>query len=153
MKTGQMAVIAVSVAIAALMGYMLLNGEDESPKGAKVEMQEQKIVAQKQTKESQIDSLISSDEVKKIEELKGAVESKSEGLSAAYITRCAPCHGNDGKGILAPSIAGKSKAGILASLKDYKEGKMQNSLMKGLLTNTPDAELETLAEEISKFKE
>ncbi len=41
---------------------------------------------------------------------------------------------------------------LLKKLADYKAGKVQNSLMKGLLTNVSDSELESLADEISKFK-
>ena len=54
---------------------------------------------------------------------------------------------------MAPSSARKSKDEILASLKNYKEGKVPNSLMKGLLTNVSDEDLGALADEISKFKE
>ncbi|WP_367178971.1 cytochrome c, partial [uncultured Campylobacter sp.] len=39
------------------------------------------------------------------------------------------------------------------SLKDYKAGKIKNSLMSGLLTNVSDENLDKLADEISKFKE
>ena len=81
------------------------------------------------------------------------VTRRSEGLSQAYLTRCAPCHGSDGKVILAPSIAGKSKEELLVKLREYKENKIPNSLMKGLLINTPESELESLADEISKFGE
>lgn len=54
---------------------------------------------------------------------------------------------------MAPKISGKSKDEILARLKDYKENKVPNSLMKGLLNNVSDEDLGLLADEISKFKE
>ena len=99
-------------------------------------------------------NLQDSEEIKKIKQLQNSVANQpSEGVSKRYLTSCAPCHGANGKGVMAPSIAGKSKDEILASLKNYKEGKVPNSLMKGLLTNVSDEDLGALADEISKFKE
>jgi len=99
-------------------------------------------------------NLQDAEEIKKIKQLQNSVANQpSEGVSKRYLTSCAPCHGANGKGVMAPSIAGKSKDEILASLKNYKEGKVPNSLMKGLLTNVSDEDLGVLADEISKFKE
>lgn len=99
-------------------------------------------------------NLQDSEEIKKIKQLQNSVANQpSEGVSKRYLTSCAPCHGANGKGVMAPSIAGKSKDEILASLKNYKESKVPNSLMKGLLTNVSDEDLGALADEISKFKE
>ena len=99
-------------------------------------------------------NLQDSEEIKKIKQLQNSVANQpSDGVSKRYLTSCAPCHGANGKGVMAPSIAGKSKDEILASLKNYKEGKVPNSLMKGLLTNVSDEDLGLLADEISKFKE
>ena len=99
-------------------------------------------------------NLQDSEEIKKIKQLQNSVANQpSQGVSKRYLTSCAPCHGANGKGVMAPSIAGKSKDKILASLKNYKEGKVPNSLMKGLLTNVSDEDLGALADEISKFKE
>ena len=99
-------------------------------------------------------NLQDSEEIKKIKQLQNSVANQpSEGVSKRYLTSCAPCHGANGKGVMAPSIAGKSKDKILTSLKNYKEGKVPNSLMKGLLTNVSDEDLGALADEISKFKE
>ena len=99
-------------------------------------------------------NLQDSEEIKKIKQLQISVANQpSQGVSKRYLTSCAPCHGANGKGVMAPSIAGKSKDEILASLKNYKEGKVSNSLMKGLLTNVSDEDLGALADEISKFKE
>lgn len=150
MKIGQIVIIGISVAIVGLMGYMLLSTE-ESNNDAKTQRMVKEEIPKKQTQNTKIESLIDSEEVKKIKELKDTVTKRSEGLSQAYLTRCAPCHGSDGKGTLAPSIAGKSKEELLVKLREYKENKIPNSLMKGLLINTPESELESLADEISKF--
>ena len=99
-------------------------------------------------------NLQDSEEIKKIKQLQNSVANQpSEGVSKRYLTSCAPCHGANGKGVMAPKISGKSKDEILARLKDYKENKVPNSLMKGLLNNVSDEDLGALADEISKFKE
>lgn len=99
-------------------------------------------------------NLQDAEEIKKIKQLQNSVANQSsEGVSKRYLTSCAPCHGANGKGVMAPKISGKSKDEILARLKDYKENKVPNSLMKGLLNNVSDEDLGLLADEISKFKE
>ena len=85
--------------------------------------------------------------------LQQSVKERDFEVSSSYLVSCAPCHGDDGRGKIAPPIGGKSKDQILASLKDYKAGKIKNSLMSGLLTNVSDESLDALADEISKFKE
>lgn len=94
-----------------------------------------------------------SEDLNKVLELQKSVEnSQNEGVSKLYLVSCAPCHAKNGEGIIAPSIKGKSKEELLKSLQDYKADKVPNSLMRGLLTNTSDENLELLADEISKFK-
>lgn len=39
-----------------------------------------------------------------------------------------------------------------SSVQEYKENKVQNTMMEDLLTRTPNEELEQLAKEISQFK-
>lgn len=73
-------------------------------------------------------------------------------LSRLYIVKCAACHGKDGKGIIGLPITGKSYEYNYDVLLKYKNGQVKNSLMKGLLENTPDNELKALAEEISRFE-
>lgn len=76
----------------------------------------------------------------------------SDKLSRLYIVKCAACHGKDGKGIIGLLIIGKSYEYNYEALLKYKNGQVKNSLMKGLLENTPDNELKSLAEEISRFE-
>ena len=40
----------------------------------------------------------------------------------------------------------------IKKLQEYKENKVQNTMMEDLLTRTPNEELEQLAKEISQFK-
>ena len=150
---GKKIAIIFGVLVLALMVFMLTSQpsapiKDASRPELKPAQQTQPKVVNEEL------NLQDSEEIKKIKQLQNSVANQpSEGVSKRYLTSCAPCHGANGKGVMAPSIAGKSKDEILASLKNYKEGKVSNSLMKGLLTNVSDEDLGALADEISKFKE
>ena len=150
---GKKIAIIFGVLVLALMVFMLTSQpsapiKDASRPELKPTQQTQPKVVNEEL------NLQDSEEIKKIKQLQNSVANQpSEGVSKRYLTSCAPCHGANGKGVMAPSIAGKSKDEILASLKNYKEGKVANSLMKGLLTNVSDEDLGALADEISKFKE
>ena len=150
---GKKIAIIFGVLVLALMVFMLTSQPSAPVKDAS--RPELKPAQQTQAKVVNEElNLQDSEEIKKIKQLQNSVANQpSEGVSKRYLTSCAPCHGANGKGVMAPSIAGKSKDEILASLKNYKEGKVPNSLMKGLLTNVSDEDLGALADEISKFKE
>jgi len=73
--------------------------------------------------------------------------------SPLYKKSCASCHGNIGEGIIGPKLIGQSKEKILKDLQDFKSGKRRNYVMYGLLGGLSQKELESLAEEISTFKD
>ena len=150
---GKKIAIIFGVLVLALMVFMLTSQPSAPVKDAsRPELKPAQQTQQKVVNEEL--NLQDSEEIKKIKQLQNSVANQpSEGVSKRYLTSCAPCHGANGKGVMAPSIAGKNKDEILASLKNYKEGKVPNSLMKGLLTNVSDEDLGALADEISKFKE
>ncbi|MGP1534001.1 MAG: c-type cytochrome [Campylobacter sp.] len=150
---GKKIAIIFGVLVLALMVFMLTSQPSAPVKDAsRPELKPAQQTQQKVVNEEL--NLQDSEEIKKIKQLQNSVANQpNEGVSKRYLTSCAPCHGANGKGVMAPSIAGKSKDEILASLKNYKEGKVPNSLMKGLLTNVSDEDLGLLADEISKFKE
>lgn len=150
---GKKIAIIFGVLVLALMVFMLTSQPSAPVKDAsRPELKPAQQTQQKVVNEEL--NLQDSEEIKKIKQLQNSVANQpSEGVSKRYLTSCAPCHGANGKGVMAPSIAGKSKDEILASLKNYKESKVPNSLMKGLLTNVSDEDLGALADEISKFKE
>ncbi len=150
---GKKIAIIFGVLVLALMVFMLTSQPSAPIKDAsRPELKPAQQTQQKVVNEEL--NLQDSEEIKKIKQLQNSVANQpSEGVSKRYLTSCAPCHGANGKGVMAPSIAGKSKDEILASLKNYKEGKVPNSLMKGLLTNVSDEDLGALADEISQFKE
>lgn len=79
-------------------------------------------------------------------------QEKFASVSTEYRVSCAPCHGLDGNGNIAPKIAKRSKEYILNMLSDFKTHEFENTLMNGLLKNISDDDLENLAEEISNFK-
>ena len=150
---GKKIAIIFGVLVLALMVFMLTSQPSAPVKDAsRPELKPAQQTRQKVINEEL--NLQDAEEIKKIKQLQNSVANQpSEGVSKRYLTSCAPCHGANGKGVMAPSIAGKSKDEILASLKNYKESKVPNSLMKGLLTNVSDEDLGVLADEISKFKE
>ncbi len=90
------------------------------------------------------------DELARLKE--AASNLQNSAVSQLYLKSCAPCHAKDGSGIIAPSIIGKSKEQILARLADYKANKIPNSLMKGLLDNVSQEDLNALATEIAAFE-
>ena len=143
MKPGKILALILGVALIALMIFMASSDDSNAPQ------QEVKPQAQaKPAPQSKSVDLIDDKDVKNIKILQQSVKERDFKVSS-----CAPCHGDDGRGKIAPPIGGKSKDQILASLKDYKAGKIKNSLMSGLLTNVSDESLDALADEISKFKE
>ena len=150
---GKKIAIIFGVLVLALMVFMLTSQPSAPIKDASRPEIKPQDFAPKQERNEEL-NLQDAEEIKKIKQLQNSVANQpSDGVSKRYLTSCAPCHGANGKGVMAPSIAGKSKNEILASLKNYKEGKVPNSLMKGLLTNVSDEDLDSLADEISKFKE
>jgi len=74
-------------------------------------------------------------------------------VSKEYKTRCASCHGINGKGIIGPDISGKSAEYIYTKLLDYKAGRLENPVMKGLIMNLSKETLKTLSDEIGNFKQ
>ncbi len=158
MKSGKVIAVVLGFLALALIAFMLSNTEESSsiptdrptlePNSNLNAQSEQKTI-QKKGSDYQSDAELET--VKKLRESVANVA--EEEVSRTYYRSCAPCHGRDGKGIIAPSIAGKSKDEIRKSLKDYKANLVPNTLMKGLFENIDDATLEGLADEISHFKE
>lgn len=151
MNLGKTIALFLGGLIVVLMIYMLLSSDSSSTLVVEEPVKTQPKPAI-QTTASNDGEFQTSDELKKIKELKQSVAVSSDGVSKLYLQSCAPCHAKDGSGVLAPSIIGKSKDEILARLNDYKAGKVPNSLMEGLLDNVSDENLTILADEISKFK-
>jgi cytochrome c553 len=114
---------------------------------------EQEKVEEKTTKVEKV--VVKSDEEKYLEDLKKQAGQKANyEVSAYYKVACSSCHGKTGEGTkVAPSIAGQSYEYLLSKLDDYKNGKVENSLMQsGLFINVNEEDLKKLAQEIANFK-
>jgi len=78
-------------------------------------------------------------------------------VSQAYKSKCASCHGVNGSGfqngkpMMGPKLFGQSSEEIFKKLVDFKAGRKENVVMKGLLLHLEEADLKTFADEIGDF--
>lgn len=146
MKIKNLIGIILILTIFALI-FLLLS--QESSKKVVIEDKNEQIKIDK----SKISNNLSEEE-RIVEDLKKQAGSNLENsVSRYYIVHCSSCHGKVGEGtMVAPIIKGKSYDYIVSRLDDYKNDRVVNSLMKGLLTNTSDEDLKILAKEIANFK-
>jgi cytochrome c553 len=71
----------------------------------------------------------------------------------AKAAACAPCHGANGQGVAPNSpLAGKSEAQLIQALKDFKSGKRDNAVMKGMASPLSDQDMENLAAYYASLK-
>ena len=79
-------------------------------------------------------------------------------VSDAYKSKCASCHGvnghgeQNGKKLMGPKLIGQSADEIFKKLVDFKAGRKENIVMKGLLMGLSEEDLRTFADEIGEFK-
>ena len=139
------------ILIVFLMNSNSSNTKSVSAKNA-TETASKSVLNDENSSQNSQNSLMSDEDLKKIKALEKSVRKAPENLSKLYLVRCAPCHFKDGKGDIAPSIAGKSKDELLQKLNSYKAGKEPNALMNGLMKHLNEKEIELLADEISQFK-
>jgi cytochrome c553 len=149
MSVGKIIGLGLAGIIVVLMIYVMTQGGVDTPAASTGHT--------KQTAKSEIakpTTPAKSEEEKKLEELQEEAKSMSTvKTSQLYASKCSACHGRAGEGtVLAPSIKGRTKEYLLGKLEDYRQNRVPNTLMKGLLTTATDAELASLTEEISAFK-
>ena len=78
-------------------------------------------------------------------------------VSNEYKSKCASCHGVNGSGIqngkpmMGPKIFGQSAEKLYKDLIEFKSGRKENVVMKGLLIPLNDEDLKRLADEIGEF--
>ena len=78
-------------------------------------------------------------------------------VSQAYKSKCASCHGVNGSGfqngkkMMGPKLFGQSADTLYKKLLDFKAGRKENVVMKGLLIPLNEADLKTFADEIGEF--
>ncbi len=80
-------------------------------------------------------------------------------VSNAYKSKCSSCHGVNGSGyqngkkMMGPKLFGQSEDAIYKKLADFKSGRKENVVMKGLLIPMNDNDLKSFAKEIGEFPE
>ncbi len=78
-------------------------------------------------------------------------------VSQAYKSKCSSCHGvngsgmQNGKALMGPKLFGQSSEKIYQNLIDFKAGRKENMIMKGLLIKLSEEDLRTFADEIGEF--
>jgi len=78
-------------------------------------------------------------------------------VSQAYKSKCASCHGVNGSGfqngkpMMGPKLFGQSAEVIYKKLIDFKSGRKENVVMKGLLIPLSEEDLRVFADEIGEF--
>jgi cytochrome c553 len=71
----------------------------------------------------------------------------------AKAAACAACHGANGQGVAPnPALKGKSEDQLLQALKDYKSGKRDNAVMKGLVSALGEQDMANLAAYFASLK-
>jgi len=78
-------------------------------------------------------------------------------VSQAYKSKCSSCHGVNGSGeqngkkLMGPKLFGQSADEIYKKLDDFKAGRKENMIMKGLLMHLSQEDLHAFANEIGEF--
>ena len=78
-------------------------------------------------------------------------------VSQAYKSKCASCHGVNGSGeqngkkLMGPKLFGQDAEKLYTDLVDFKAGRKENMIMKGLLMNLSEEDLRAFADEIGEF--
>ncbi len=113
-------------------------------------------VASSSTIEEKTDSQKDNEELQMLREKAGSM--KKFNTSLEYKQKCSSCHGVNGTGyqsgrkMMGPPVFGQSEAMLYKKLQDFKSGRTENLVMKGLLIKNSDEDLRRLAKEISEFK-
>jgi cytochrome c553 len=78
-------------------------------------------------------------------------------VSQEYKSKCASCHGTNGSGfqngkkMMGPKLFGQSAEALYKKLVDFKSGRKENVVMKGLLIPLNEEDLKRFADEIGEF--
>jgi len=78
-------------------------------------------------------------------------------VSQEYKSKCSSCHGVNGSGfqngkkMMGPKLFGQTADKLYKDLTDFKAGRKENMIMKGLLIKLTEKDLRRLADEIGEF--
>ncbi len=71
----------------------------------------------------------------------------------AKTAACAGCHGANGQGVAPnPQLAGKTENQLIQALNDYKSGKRDNAIMKGMTSALSDQDIANVAAYYASLK-
>jgi cytochrome c553 len=71
----------------------------------------------------------------------------------ARAAACAACHGANGQGVAPnPPLAGKKEDQIIQALKEFKSGKRDSAVMKGMASSLSDQDMANLAAYFASLK-
>jgi len=115
------------------------------------DIQEQTAVATQRVPPVTDDREIEQEKLKALRDKAGNVGKFN--VSHNYKSKCASCHGMNGEGIIGPKLFGLEADAVYAKLLEYKSGRKENLVMKGLLLNLDKTALREYADEIGTFKE
>ena len=78
-------------------------------------------------------------------------------VSDEYRSKCSSCHGVDGSGmqngkkLMGPKLFGQTSEELFKKLDNFKSGRVENMIMKGLLIHLSKDDLKRFANEIGEF--
>ena len=78
-------------------------------------------------------------------------------VSQEYKQKCSSCHGVNGSGfqngkkMMGPKLFGQTTDKLYKDLTDFKAGRKENMIMKGLLRKLSEEDLRRIADEIGEF--
>lgn len=153
--------IIFTIIIVGLMAYTLLNGRAFQGGEAANIIEDMKYIKDTST---QIITNEKPDQKNEDEEKLNALKDKAGNsstfeVSNEYKSKCASCHGVDGSGmqngkkLMGPQLFGQEEAILYKNLVDFKAGRKENLIMKGLLIHLEDEDLKNFAKEIAGFKD
>ena len=151
--------IVWTVVVVALMGYTASQG------GAYNGGEHGKVIKDIGTKSAsnqKQEKIQSDNDDNKEEDKLSALKQKAGNIggfdvSQRYKSNCSSCHGANGSGfqngkpMMGPKLFGQSEEEIYKSLVEFKSGRRENIVMKGLLLSLEDDDLKEFAKEIGEF--
>lgn len=148
--------IISTIIVIGLMLFTLNNGRAFQGGEAGNIIEDMKTLEQKASVKIAEEKDIEGDKLKALRDKAGNTGSFQ--VSNAYKSKCASCHGVDGSGmqngrkLMGPKLIGQSEDVLYKDLVDFKAGRKENLIMKGLLMNLSEEDLRNFAKEIAQFR-
>jgi len=150
----------LTLIVVGLMGYVFMNGGAYHGGEAGKVTKDISTFSKNKTK---IDKPKEKSDREKEDEKLSALREKAGNIGAFevsddYKKKCSSCHGVNGSGmqngkkLMGPKLIGQNSDEIYQKLVDFKSGRKENIIMKGLLLNLSEEDLKTFADEIGTFQ-